>query len=71
MQQQRHAKQTFDDLGVAMQQYAEVTGRELPPLREEPKLADFYVPSQKQKDGEIAFVVGGMTLVGLIAYKFL
>ena len=67
---QKHAEQTFEDLGVAMQEYYKVTGQQLPPLRDPPKLADFYNPSRQRKDTEIALVVGGMTVVGLLAYKF-
>ena len=67
---QRHAKQTFSDLGIAMREYSEVTSQSLPPLRDPPKLADFYNPSRQRKDAEIALVVGGMTVVGLLVYKF-
>ena len=66
---QRHAKQTFRDLGVAMREYSEITNQSLSPLRAEPKLNDFYNPSRQQKDGEIAFVVCGMAVIGLLAYK--
>ena len=66
---QRHAKQTFSDLSLAMQEYHEVTGQQLPPLRGEPKLNDFYNPSRERKDAEIALAVGGMALVGFLAYK--
>ena len=69
--QQRHARQTFSDLGAAMQAYHEVTSQSLPPLREEPKLSDFYNPSREQKDAELALVVGGMAAIGIVAYKFL
>ena len=67
--QQKHAEQTFGDLEVAMQEYHKVTGQQLSPLRDEPKLSDFYNPSRQRKDAEIALVVGGMTLVGFLAYK--
>ena len=67
--EERHAKQTFSDLGVAMREYHEVTGQSLSPLRAEPKLSDFYNPSRERKDAELALVVGGMTVVGLLAYK--
>ena len=66
---QRHAKQTFSDFGIAMREYHEVTGNQLPPLKE-PRLSDFYNPSRQKKDTEIALVVGGMTVVGGLAYKF-
>jgi len=68
-QQQRHAERTFSNLGAAMEEYARVTGRALPKLRDPPELADYYIPSEGQKDGEIAFIIGGMALVGIVAYK--
>ena len=77
--QQRHARQTFSDLGAAMQayhnrlaaQHEQVTSQSLPPLREKPKLSDFYNPSRPRKDAELALVVGGMAAIGIVAYKFL
>ena len=44
-------------------EYHEVTGQQLPPLRDEPELSDFYNPSRQRKDAEIALVFGGMTFV--------
>ena len=68
--QQRHARQTFNDLGIAMREYHEVTGKQLSPRRDPPKLADFYNPSRERKDLEITLVVGGMAVVGALVYKF-
>ena len=70
LNEQRHAKQTFSDLDVALREYHEVTSQSLPPLREKPKLSDFYNPSRLQKDTEITLVVGGMAVVGVLAYKY-
>ena len=67
---QRHAEHTFRGLDDAMREYYKVTGQQLLPLRDEPKLRDFYNPSRQRKDAEIALVVGGMTVVGFLAYKF-
>ena len=64
--QQKHAEQTFGDLGVAMQEYHKVTGQQLSPLRDPPKLADFYNPSRQRKDAELAVVFGGVSILGLI-----
>ena len=47
--QRKHAEQTFGDLSVAMAEYHKVTGRQLPPLRGEPKLSDFYNPSRESE----------------------
>jgi hypothetical protein len=70
LRDQRHAEQTFSDLGVAMQQYYKVTGQQLPPLGKEPKLSDFYNPSRNQKDTELILVAGGMIIAGVLAYKY-
>jgi len=67
--QQRHAKQTFSDLGVAMEEYYKVTHHHLPSLGGEPKLSDFYNPSRERKDMEIALAAGGMIAVCLLIYE--
>lgn len=69
LRDQRHAEQTFSDLGVAMQEYSTVTGQQLPPLRE-PVLSDFYNPSRQHKDTELLLVAGGMAVLGVVAYKW-
>jgi len=52
-----------------MEEYAKVTGKKLSDLRDLPKLSDYYVPSESQNTGEIAFIIGGMAVVGIVAYK--
>ena len=69
LRRQGHASQTFRDVDEAMREYPRVTGTNLDPLGPEPKLSDFYVPSNGQRDREIAFVVLGMAATGLVAYK--
>ena len=44
------------------------SGHRLSPLRDEPKLSDFYNPSRQQKDAEIVLAGAGMSIVGLLAY---
>ena len=46
-----------------------VTGQKIDPLEPEPLLSEFYHPRDDQKDREIAFVILGMTAVGLVAYR--
>ena len=59
-----------DDVEEAMKQYYYITGGDrLPELPPKPKFSDFYTPSEDQKDREIAFVVVGMALTGLVAWK--
>ena len=38
---------------------------------QEPKLSDYYRPSDDQKMGEMAYVGGGMLALGYLASKFL
>ena len=56
-------------LKTAMKQYYYVTGKQLAAAAPKPKFSDFYTPSEDQKNREIAFVVGGMALTGLVAWK--
>ena len=70
LRDQRHADRTFRGLDDAMREYYKVTGNQLSPLRDPPKLSDFYSPSRQRKDTEIALDVGGMAVVGLLTYKF-
>ena len=59
-----------DNVEEAMKQYYYITGGDrLPELPPKPKFSDFYTPSEDQKNREIAFVVVGMSLTGLVAWK--
>jgi len=37
----------------------------------EPKLSDYYSPSEAQKEYELAFMIGGLALTGWAAFRFL
>ena len=69
LRRQHHAVQTFRDVDSAMREYARVTGKNIGPLDREPQLSDFYQPSEGQKDRELAFVVIGVAVAGIVAYK--
>ena len=69
LHRQHQALQTFHDVEEAMREYAHVTGKTLDPLGPSSQLSDFYTPSSDQKDCEIAFVVLGMAVTGLVAYE--
>lgn len=69
LRRQQHAVQTFQDVDQAMAEYALVTGKKLDPLEREPRLSDYYVPSEAQKGHELAFMVVGMAVTGFITYK--
>lgn len=69
IRKEHHAEQTFDNVDQAMKQYYYITGKQLPDLPQEPKLSDFYTPSEDQQNKEIAFIVLGMTATGFVAWK--
>lgn len=69
LKKENHALSEFDDADAAVKQYYYITGKQLPALEEEPKLSDYYSPSVDQQEREIVFIVGGMALTGLVAWK--
>ena len=66
LRKEKHATYTFRQVDEAMQHYSEMFPDD-DVLLSEPKLSDFYTPSEDQKDKEIAFVTLGMT--GLFLYS--
>ena len=71
LRKERHAEKTFKDVDEAMQAYYLATQHKLKPLRKYPVSSDHYNPSEKQKNGEIIFILGGLGLLGYIMYKYL
>ena len=62
--------QAFRDADQAMREYHRITGVQLDSLGDKPRLSDFYTPSDDQRDREIAFVVVGLLVTGVVVYKF-
>ena len=71
LQKEKHAEKTFKDVDDAMQEYYLATQHKLKPLRKYPVSSDYYHPSEKQKNGEIAFILGGLAITGFVVYKYL
>ena len=76
LRKEAHAKQTFVNVDHALRQYYEVTGLQygLPDeLRQEnePRLSDYYTPSDSQKTRELVWVLVGTTVVGVASYSIL
>ena len=70
LKREHNAIAVFNDVDAAMREYNLVTGRQdLPPLEQEPKLSDFYKPSDDQKTRELIFVAVGLGVTGLVTYK--
>ena len=67
---ERKAETKFTELNDAVREYHEVFGHELPPLPREPVLSDYYTPSDKQHDRELASVALCMVGIGVVFYYF-
>lgn len=70
MLQQKLSEKTFANVDEALREYNEITGENyaLPP---EPKLSDFYTPSDDQQIRELTWVLAGTAIVGYAVYKFI
>ena len=71
LQKERHAERTFKNVDAGMHKYYLATQHKLKPLRKYPVSSDYYHPSEKQKNGEIAIILGSLTLTGFVVYKYL
>ena len=70
-QTKAEVKQNFTNTDYAFKLYnqAHPDERMIPP--KEPKLSDFYHPSEQQKNGELMFVGAGALALGYAAFRFL
>ena len=66
---QRKAEANFEELNDSMREYHEVFGHQLLSLPREPVPSDFYTPSNKQHDRELAFITLSMVeIAGVLWY---
>ena len=67
---EKKSEEKFSDLSIAMRRYHDVFGKKatLRELPREPRLSDFYTPSDNQHERELAFVAIGMIGVGVVLY---
>jgi len=65
------AKQNFTNTDYAFKLYNQAHPDRQMTLPKEPKVSDFYQPSQAQKQGELLFVGGGALALGYAAFRFL
>jgi len=77
LRKEHDAAQALEDVDDAMRAYWEVTGGDLKKMKDvpedglEPALSDYYEPSAHQQSCEIAFIIGGIGLVGFAASRLL
>ena len=65
------AKQNFANTDYAFKLYNQTHPDEQITIPKEPKFADFYQPSDPQKQGELMFVGAGALALGYAAFRFL
>ena len=68
LREEKHAEERFNELSVAMKRYHQAFGEKLSELPTEPKLSDFYTPSEDQHNAELAFIT--ISMVGLGAFLY-
>ena len=65
------ARTYINNVDEAMLEYYRVLSKRIKPLPPEPKLSDFYHPSEVQKNGELLFVAKGTGIGTYALYKYL
>ena len=71
LREEKHAEERFNELSVAMRRYHQAFGEKLSELPPEPKLSDFYTPSEDQHNAELAIITVSMVGLGaFLYYKF-
>ena len=72
LRNEQHATNTFSDVDYAMKEYAKYNSINHLPynLNVEPKLSDFYTPSESQQDIEILIMLGTLTATGFAVYYY-
>ena len=61
----------INNVDEAMLEYYQMFAKQTNPLPPEPKLSDFYHPSESQKNGELLFVGVGTGIATYGLYKYL
>ena len=71
LREKNEARKYINNVDEAMLEYYRVFARQIKPLPPEPKLSDFYHPSEAQKNGELLFVAVGTGIATYALYKYL
>ena len=71
LREKNEARAYINNADEAMLEYYRVFAKKIKPLPPEPKLSDFYHPSEAQKNGELLFVSGGTGIAPYALCKYL
>ena len=69
-----HSEQTYQNVDEALELYYQVTGGDkssVPEIGIEPKMEEYYQPSEEQQQYELLFMAGGLVLTGITAFKII
>ena len=71
-EKENQARRVFNDADYALKLYhSKERDVNSPSLDREPKHSDYYQPSEKQKNYEYVFIIGGVIVTGIFAFKYI
>ena len=71
LREKNEARAYINNVDEAMLEYYRVLAKQIKPLSPEPKLSDFYHPSESQKNGELLFFAVGTGIATYALCKYL
>ena len=71
LREKKEAQTYIQNLDSAMLEYYRVFNFKWEPLRQEPQLSDYYIPSDQQKNGELLFVMIGTAITSYVILKYI
>ena len=71
LREQNKARAYINDTDEAILEYYRIFAKKIKPLPPEPKLSDFYHPSEVQENGELLFVTIGTGIATYALHKYL
>ena len=73
IQKERRSERTFQNVDLALRRYNQITqtAEQMPTyLQHEPRLSDFYTPSDDQQVRELVWILGGTVVLGYLVFKY-
>ena len=71
LRERDEARKEIVDINEGNRLYYLATKQRLPELSREPRLSDFYTPSEEQKTSELLFIMGGLGVLGFVLFKYM
>ena len=71
LREKKEARDYIENLDAGMLEYYRVFGKKLNPLRREPELSDYYVPSAQHRNSELLFVTIGTAISSYVVLKYI